>query len=76
MLPAVVQILMAQMLLERQMPSFRFSRVPQAKFFAPLGPDMDIELHIAPGRHAGIWKCECLCGDVLAARFLLEGKLP
>ena len=66
-LPAVTQILMAQMTLEEALGGpLELAAVPQAKFTAPLGPDAVVELRVQPGRRAGLWDCtlgDCTPGD-------------
>lgn len=74
-LPAVVQILLAQITLEDCLPAFVLARVPQAKFFMPVGPHTDIVLHISPGRKPFLWVCVLSCGEAVAARFQLEGDV-
>ena len=74
-LPAVVQIMLAQITLEDCFSAFTLERVPQAKFFMPVGPHTDMDLHIYPGRKPCLWDCVLFCGDAVAARFQLEGDV-
>ena len=73
-LPAVVQILLAQATLEQCVPAFRLFRVPQAKFLAPLGPGVEMELRLTPGRAVGAWECVLQAVGGVVARFRLEGE--
>jgi len=69
-LPAVVQILMAQMTLEDALGEpLSLSAVPQAKFTAPLEPNAVIELRVRKGRRDGLWECSLHCAGESAARF-------
>ena len=71
-LPAVVQVLMAQVALEAMGQSADLACVPQAKFLAPLGPDVDILLTLSKGRREGRWECTLHSGETLAARIQVE----
>ena len=71
-LPAVVQVLMAQVALEAMGQSADLACVPQAKFLAPLGPDVDILLTLSKGRCEGRWECTLHSGETLAARIQVE----
>ena len=72
-LPAVTQILMAQMTLEEALGSrLKLCAVVQAKFTAPLGPDAAIELRVQEGRRAGLWDCALSCAGQPASRFQIE----
>lgn len=75
-LPAVVQVLMAQVVLEASGQPAELVCVPQAKFLAPLGPDVDILLNLSKGRCDGRWECTLHGGDTLAARLRLEVAAP
>ena len=71
-LPAVVQVLMAQAALEAMGQAADLACVPQAKFLAPLGPDVDILLTLSKGRRVGRWECTLHSGEALAARIQVE----
>lgn len=71
-LPAVVQVLMVQVILEAIGQSAELACVPQAKFLAPLGPDTDILLTLSKGRRDGRWECTLHSGETLAARMQME----
>ena len=71
-LPAVVQVLMVQVALEAMGQSADLACVPQAKFLAPLGPDVDILLTLSKGRREGRWECTLHSGETLAARIQVE----
>ena len=71
-LPAVVQVLMVQAALEAMGQSADLACVPQAKFLAPLGPDVDILLTLSKGRREGRWECTLQSGETLAARIQVE----
>ena len=71
-LPAVVQVLMVQVILEAIGQPAAVACVPQAKFLAPLGPDVDILLTLNKGKRDGRWECTLHGGDTLAARILVE----
>ena len=75
-LPAVVQVLMAQVALEAMGQSADLACVPQAKFLAPLGPDVDILLTLSKGRREGRWECTLHSGETLAARIQVEVAAP
>ena len=75
-LPAVVQVLMVQVLLEAIGQQAELASVPQAKFLAPLGPDTDILLTLSKGRREGRWECTLHSGETLAARIQLEVPAP
>ena len=71
-LPAVVQVLMAQIALEAMGQSADLACVPQAKFLAPLGPEVDILLTLSKGRRDGRWECTLHSGETLSARMQVE----
>ena len=71
-LPAVVQVLMVQVVLEAIGQQAELACVPQAKFLAPLGPDTVILLTLSKGRREGRWECTLHSGETLAARIQLE----
>lgn len=71
-LPAVVQVLMVQVVLEAIEQQAELACVPQAKFLAPLGPDTVILLTLSKGRREGRWECTLHSGETLAARIQLE----
>ena len=71
-LPAVVQLLMVQVVLEAIGQQAGLVSVPQAKFLAPLGPDVDILLTLSKARRDGRWECTLHSGDTLAARMQVE----
>lgn len=71
-LPAVVQLLMAQIALEECSQRGNLTRVPQAKFIAPIEPGDDIALFLSRGRREDVWECTLSCVDTLAARFQME----
>jgi 3-hydroxyacyl-[acyl-carrier-protein] dehydratase len=72
-LPAMVQILMAQMTLEEALGGpLNLCAIVQAKFTAPLGPDIVIELRVQQGRRAGLWDCALHCAGQPASRFQIE----
>lgn len=75
-LPAVVQVLMVQVVLEAIGQQAELASVPQAKFLAPLGPDTDILLTLSKGRREGRWECTLHSGETLAARIQLEVPAP
>jgi 3-hydroxyacyl-[acyl-carrier-protein] dehydratase len=82
-LPAVVQILMAQMTLEDALGGvhsdhgdaggkpFMLSSVSRAKFMAPLGPSDEIELEVKQGGRPGLWECAVRHAGRTAAQFQL-----
>ena len=63
---------MAQVALEAIGQSVDLACVPQAKFLAPLGPDVDILLTLSKGRREGRWECTLHSGETLAARIQVE----
>jgi 3-hydroxyacyl-[acyl-carrier-protein] dehydratase len=72
-LPAVTQILMAQMTLEDALGNpLNLCAVVQAKFTAPLGQDAVIELRVQEGRRAGLWDCALYSAGQPASRFSIE----
>ena len=75
-LPAVVQVLMVQVALEAMGQYADLACVPQAKFLAPLGPDVDILLTLSKGRREGRWECTLHSGETLAARIQVEVAAP
>ena len=75
-LPAVVQVLMVQVVLEAIGQQAELASVPQAKFLAPLGPDTDILLTLSKGRREERWECTLHSGETLAARIQLEVPAP
>jgi 3-hydroxyacyl-[acyl-carrier-protein] dehydratase len=69
-LPAVVQILMAQMTLEEALGRpFDLCAITQAKFTAPMEPGAVIALLVQQGRRADLWDCTLRCDGQFAARF-------
>jgi 3-hydroxyacyl-[acyl-carrier-protein] dehydratase len=75
-LPAVVQVLMAQMTLEEELGGpISLCAIVQAKFTAPLGPDAVIELRVQQGRHAGLWDCALRCAGQPASHFQIETQV-
>ncbi len=75
-LPAVVQVLILQVLLEEIGQPAQLACVPQAKFLAPLGPNTPILLTLSKGRRQGRWECTLHSGETLAARMQLEVPAP
>lgn len=75
-LPAVVQVLMVQVILEAIGQPCDLACVPQAKFLAPVGPDMDILLTLGKGRRNNRWECTLYSGEILAARIQVEVPTP
>lgn len=73
-LPAVVQLLMAQIALEACGRHVNLTRVPQAKFMAPIEPGDDIVLFLSEGRRENVWECTLRCGATMAARFQMENS--
>ena len=72
-LPAVTQLLMAQMTLEEALGRpLELRAVVQAKFTAPLGPGAAIELRVLEGRRAGRWDCTLRHAGQLAAHFQID----
>ena len=72
-LPAMVQILMAQMTLEEALGGpLNLCAIVQAKFTAPLGPDAVIELRVQQGPRAGLWDCALHRAGRPASRFQIE----
>ncbi len=70
-LPAVTQIVMAQMLLEQGLgQACPLAGVDQAKFSAPAGPGMPLRLRVEQGR--GGWQCTLESGELTLSRFLLK----
>ncbi|MTJ92603.1 MAG: hypothetical protein F8N36_07025 [Desulfovibrio sp.] len=75
-LPAVVQVLMVQVILEAIGQPADLACIPQAKFLAPVGPAMDILLTLSKGRRNNRWACTLHCGEILAARMQVEVPAP
>lgn len=73
-LPAVVQLLMAQIALEECGYRVNLTRVPQAKFTAPIKPGDDVVLFLSKGRREDVWECTLSCGTTLAAHFQVENS--
>lgn len=71
-LPAVVQVLILQVVLEEIGQPAQLACVPQAKFLAPLGPDTPILLTLSKGKRDGRWDCTLHSGETLAARMQVE----
>ena len=72
-LPAVVQILMAQVLLEEKLEQkLTLAAVPQAKFSAPLGPDTPIVVQVQAGKKEQVWDCALLAAGGVASRFQVQ----
>lgn len=72
-LPAVVQVLMAQMTVEEVVGKpLRLLNIAQAKFSAVLGPDMEIRVQVAQARKSGYWACSLHRGEILAASLQLQ----
>ena len=71
-LPAVVQVLMVQVVLEEIGQPAQLASVPQAKFLTPLGPDTPIMLTLSRGKREGRWDCTLHSGETLAARMQVE----
>ena len=72
-LPAVAQILMAQMTLEDALGRpLSLRAIAQAKFTAPLEPGAVIELRVQQGPRAGLWDCALHRAGRPASRFQIE----
>ncbi len=57
-LPAMLQILLAQMLATRALPSIaRFSGVVKSKFIRQIGPDENVSVEILWHRKEAQWRC-------------------
>ncbi len=74
-LPAVVQILMAQLTIaEITNKNLQLQEVVQAKFVSPIAPDNKIICNIIP-KEDTLWQCSILVNESIAAKFSLRGVL-
>ncbi|MDR2489111.1 MAG: hypothetical protein LBD42_06435 [Desulfovibrio sp.] len=74
-LPAVVQILMGQTVVERALGgNIRLRGVPQAKFLAPVGPGTEISIVVEAGQQEGLWQCSLSAGGILLSRYAFQAE--
>lgn len=72
-LPAVVQVLMAQMTVENLLGSVtQLFAIHQAKFMAVLVPDMCITVQVQKNGHDNQWDCTVHHGATCASKFRLH----
>lgn len=72
-LPAVVQILMARLLLEAGLQrTVALAEVVQAKFALPVPPGVPVRVIVAPAGKEGAWECTLTVPGGVAARFRLQ----